>query len=251
MTGESCAWPSLGGPTRREFVSLLSSTTSRRERVKTKNEKQTIIDFASRFPPRHFDASRLRGFEASLPRDLADFHNNHENVLPKHKTCCPNHVGYSKISPRCGRMHQDVSDRKSIGHLPTIYIEALSYIYRTSIERLSSIYRASIGMPNLVRAKTRRQLRGDPTAGMWRRKSWRGSGRRSCRPSFGSGRRSRRRRRWGIAWILFLAAWQGCADGDVIVRCWETAKDVRYSRSMFIGRRMVDRFSIYRRTEVR
>ena len=103
----------VGGPTRREFVFLLSSTTSRRERVKTKNEKQTIIDFASRFPPRHFDASRLRGFEASLPRDLADFHNNHENMLPKHKTCCPNHVGYSKISPGCGRMHQDVSDRKS------------------------------------------------------------------------------------------------------------------------------------------
>ena len=95
------------------------------------------------------------------------------------------------------------------------------------------------------------ELRGDPTGGMWRRKSWRGSGRRSCRPSFGSGRRSRCRRRWGIAWILFLAAWQGCADGDVIVRCWETAKDVRYSRSMFIGRRMVDSFSIYRRTEVR
>ena len=55
----------------------------------------------------------------------------------------------------------------------------------------------------------------------------------------------------GIVWNLFLAAWQGCADGDVIVRCWETATDVRYSRSMFIGRRMVDRFSIYRQTEVR
>ena len=195
----------------------------------------------------------LRGFEASRLRCLVTW----QIFTTTMKTCYRNIKHVAQIMSDTAKYHHDVVGCIKMSRIENRsviyqqYIEALSYIYRTSIERLSNIYQASIGMPNLVRAKTRRQLRGDPTAGMWRRKSWRGSGRRSCRPSFGSGRRSRRRRRWGIAWILFLAAWQGCADGDVIVRCWETAKDVRYSRSMFIGRRMVDRFSIYRQTEVR
>ena len=38
----------------------------------------------------------------------AHLHNNHENMSPKNEKCCPNHVGYSKISPQWGRMHQDV-----------------------------------------------------------------------------------------------------------------------------------------------
>ena len=52
--------------------------------------------------------SRLRGFEASMPHGLAHFHKQHENMSPKNEKCCPNHVGYIKISPQWGRMHQDV-----------------------------------------------------------------------------------------------------------------------------------------------
>ena len=36
------------------------------------------------------------------------FHKNHENMPPKNGRYCPNHVGYIKISPEWGRMHQDV-----------------------------------------------------------------------------------------------------------------------------------------------
>ena len=37
-------------------------------------------------------------------------HKKCEKRLPKVKNekCCPNHVGYIKISPKSGRMHQDV-----------------------------------------------------------------------------------------------------------------------------------------------
>ena len=38
----------------------------------------------------------------------AHFHKHHENMSPKNEKCCPNHVGYIKISPQWGRMHQDV-----------------------------------------------------------------------------------------------------------------------------------------------
>ena len=43
----------------------------------------------------------------SLQRGI-HFHKNHENMSPKNQKCCPNHVGYIKISPQWGRMHQDV-----------------------------------------------------------------------------------------------------------------------------------------------
>ena len=43
----------------------------------------------------------------SLQRE-AHFHKKHENMSPKNEKCCPNHVGYIKISPQWGRMHQDV-----------------------------------------------------------------------------------------------------------------------------------------------
>ena len=36
------------------------------------------------------------------------FPKKHENMSPKNEKCCPNHVGYIKISPQWGRMHQDV-----------------------------------------------------------------------------------------------------------------------------------------------
>ena len=36
------------------------------------------------------------------------FHKIHENMSPKNEKCCQNHVGYSKISPTWGRMHQGV-----------------------------------------------------------------------------------------------------------------------------------------------
>ena len=36
------------------------------------------------------------------------FHKKHETMSPKNEKCCPNHVGYIKISPQWGRMHQDV-----------------------------------------------------------------------------------------------------------------------------------------------
>ena len=32
----------------------------------------------------------------------------HENRSPKNEKCWQNHVGYMKISPQWGRMHQDV-----------------------------------------------------------------------------------------------------------------------------------------------
>ena len=38
----------------------------------------------------------------------AHFHKNHANMSPKNEKCWQNHVGYMKISPQWGRMHQDV-----------------------------------------------------------------------------------------------------------------------------------------------
>ena len=38
----------------------------------------------------------------------AHFHKNHANMSPKNKKSWQNHVGYMKISPQWGRMHQDV-----------------------------------------------------------------------------------------------------------------------------------------------
>ena len=57
--------------------------------------------------------SRLRGFEASRLRDFVAW--ILESLIPagahshtKNEKCWQNHVGYMKISPQWGRMHQDV-----------------------------------------------------------------------------------------------------------------------------------------------
>ena len=71
------------------------------------------IDFASRFPPRQLEASRLRGFEASRLRDFVGW--ILESLIPagahwqtKNEKRWQNYVGYMKISPQWGRMHPDV-----------------------------------------------------------------------------------------------------------------------------------------------
>ena len=111
-------------------------------------------------------------------------------------------------------------DRTSTNNIYRSSIVHLSNIYRTSIEHLSSIYwnaksrsgknkTAAQGRPNwrhVAEEKLERQRQEELQTQLWQ---W---------------EEEQAQEKRGIVWNLFLAAWQGCAEGDDIVRCWETAK---------------------------